>query len=286
MDPLAQPPAAPGPVAGGGPGGAGAHEERPTAAWRRLLADQAVARQHRVTAWRVLHGALLVNALRVHVDPRLRAEEGLCSLPACRAAAAQHGPGAGAQPGGAAPWETLTHAFMACPAAAPVLDWAWGLWAALTPGTPQPPRCAAVLLLDRRDCWRPPPWADAAWAALRVTLLGCLWHERCSRTARAGDPGEPGGGALASAFRAAAAVVEHLEHAIRRDWDRASGDVRLMSEDVGSALFSGRDPSLSQEGFLQRWGLQGRLCEVRQDGSLLVRLGLDRPVPVPGLPVD
>jgi len=172
---------------------------------------------------------------------------------------------------------------MACPAAAPVVDWAWSLWAALTPGAPQPPRCAAVLLLDRRDCWRPPAWADAAWAALRVTLLGCLWHVRCGRGAAAWGPAGPDGGAATSAFRAAAAVVEHLEHAIRRDWDRANEDVRLLSEDVGSAMFSGRDPSLSKEGFLARWGLQGRLCDIRQDGSLLVRLSLDSPVPVPGL---
>ena len=108
-------------------------------------------------------------------------------------------------------------------------------------------------------------------------------HVRCGRGAAAWGPAGPDGGAATSAFRAAAAVVEHLEHAIRRDWDRANEDVRLLSEDVGSAMFSGRDPSLSKEGFLARWGLQGRLCDIRQDGSLLVRLSLDSPVPVPGL---
>ena len=132
---------------------------------------------------------------------------------------------------------------------------------------------------------RPPDWADAAWAALRVTLLGCLWHARCSREARGWDGGQ-GGGALAGAFRTAAAVVEHLEHAIRRDWDRANEDVPLMSEDVGSAWVSGRNPELSKEAFLGRWGLKGRLCSIRQDGSLRVRLSLDSPVPVPGLPQE
>jgi hypothetical protein len=77
------------------------------------------------------------------------------------------------------------------------------------------------------------------------------------RGARGWDGG-PGGGALPTAFRAAAAVVEHLEHAIRRDWDRVNEDVPLLSEDVGSAQFSGRDPALSKEAFLLRWGLQGR----------------------------
>jgi hypothetical protein len=174
---------------------------------------------------------------------------------------------------------------MACPAAAPVLDWAWQLWEALTPGEPQPPRCADVLLLDRRDRWGPPRWASAAWAALRVTLLGCLWHVRCSREAR-GWEGGPGGGALPTAFRAAAAVVEHLEHAIRRDWDRVNEDVPLLSQDVESALFSGRKTELTKAAFLARWGLQGRLCAIRQDGSLRVRLSLNSPVPVPGLPQE
>ena len=106
---------------------------------------------------------------------------------------------------------------------------------------------------------------------------------RCGREAHGWDGG-PGGGAEASAFKAAAAVVEHLECAIRRDRTRANEDVRLMSEDVGSHEFSGRDPSLSKEAFLRRWGLQGRLCAIREDGSLRVCLSLSSPVPVPGQP--
>ena len=66
--------------------------------------------------------------------------------------------------------------------------------------------------------------------------------------------------------------------------EEANEDVPLLSEDVGSALFSGRNPELSKQAFLARWGLQGRLCVIRQDGSLRVRLSLDSPVPVPGLP--
>ena len=78
-------------------------------------------------------------------------------------------------------------------------------------------------------------------------------------------------------------MVEHLDHAIRRDWDRVNEDVPLLSEDVGSALFSGRKPALSKAAFLRRWSLQGRLCSIRQDGSLRVRISLESPVPVAGL---
>ena len=251
-------------LAGGQPQG-----ERPGAAWARLRSLEVVSRQHRVTAWRVLHGALLVNALRVHVRPAAPAAEGLCVLPECRAVGVAVGH---------APWETLSHAFLTCPAAAPVVDWALQLWEALTPGAAQPPRCASVLLLDRRDLWQPPQYAEAAWGALRVTLLGCLWHLRCGRGADEGAPPT----AATCAYRASAAVVEHLVEAIKRDWLRVTEEVPLLSEDVCSSWFRGRRLDLSQAAFLGRWGLQGRLCAVREDGSLLVRLHLDRPVPVPG----
>ena len=261
------------PAGGEGLPGGLPHGEHPGAAWARLLANELVSRQHRVTAWRVLHGALLVNALRVHVRPAAPAVEGLCMLPECRAV------GVG---GGYPPWETLSHAFLTCPAAAPVVDWALSLWEALTPGAAQPPRCASVLLLDRRDHWRPPQYADAAWNALRVTLLGCLWHLRCSRGAAEGMPPT----AASCAYRASAAVVEHLVEAINRDWLRVTEEVPLLSEDVCSSLFRGRRLGLSQAAFVGRWSMQGRLCAVRDDGSLVIRLALDRPVPIPGhLPV-
>ena len=245
----------------------------------------------------------MVGVLRVHVDSSARAEEALCTLPQCRAAAAAQGWGAGSQQQRRQqqqqlPWETLTHALMECPAAAPVVDWALQLWEALVPDAQPPPRCAAVLffffffssrtepvtavlLLDRRDRWRPPPYAEAVWSALRVTLLGCLWHVRCRRQ----QWGAGEASAAACAYRAAAAVVDHLSEAIRREWLRASEDVRLMSVDVCSSWFRGRDYELSKEAFLRRWGLQGRLCAIREDGSLRVRLSYSSPVPVPGQPV-
>ncbi len=108
---------------------------------------------------------------------------------------------------------------------------------------------------------------------------------RCSQEAR-GWAGGLGGGALPTAFRAAAAVVEHVEHAIRRDWDRVNEDVLLLSQDVESALISGRKTELTKAAFLARWGLQGRLCVFRKDGSLRVRLSLNSTVPVPGLPQE
>ncbi len=50
-----------------------------------------------------------MRALRLHVRADLAYKEGLCPVPDCR--------------GGAGRLETLTHAFLDCPAAAPVIDW-------------------------------------------------------------------------------------------------------------------------------------------------------------------
>jgi hypothetical protein len=92
--------------------------------------------------------------------------------------------------------------------------------------------------------------------------------------------------AASCAYRASAAVVEHLVEAINRDWLRVTEEVPLLSEDVCSSLFRGRRLGLSQAAFVGRWSMQGRLCAVRDDGSLVIRLALDRPVPIPGhLPV-
>jgi hypothetical protein len=78
------------------------------AAWRRLQEDPAHARTHHITCFRILHGCLCVRALRLHVRSDFAYKEGLCPVPDCR--------------GGAGRLETLTHAFLDCPAAAPVID--------------------------------------------------------------------------------------------------------------------------------------------------------------------
>lgn len=268
MPPAQQPHSAGG---GGGQGQPPGQAQPPAASqvlepWRRLRADTAVAREHRATCWRVLHGALLVGALRLHTDASLPAAAGCCGLAEC-------GGGGGV---GAAQLETLTHALLECPAAAPVVDWALRLWAVLTPGQPQPPRCPLLLLADYRAAWQPAADSATVWAALRVTMLGCIWHARCSR--RSWDVAT----ARVCAFRAAAAVVDFLREAIWRDWRRASSDVRLGSEDVCSSWFRGRQHALPKHVFLRRWSLGGRLCSVQPDGSLRVHLSWYSPVCVPG----
>jgi hypothetical protein len=80
-----------------------------------------------------------------------------------------------------------------------------------TPGSERRPACARCRRAERRraTCRGGQLLGLVSGPALRVTLMGCLWHVRCSWEARGWDGG-PGGGALPTTFRAAAAVVEHL----------------------------------------------------------------------------
>jgi hypothetical protein len=173
--------------------------------------------------------------------------------------------------------ETLTHTFVDCPAAAPVVDWMLALWAALTPGHAPPPRSAALIVADDYAAggWSPPVKHAELWGRLRVAVLGCLWHTRCHRAAFGNAT------ASACAARTAAAVVDHLRAAIRRDWLRATVDVRKLSEDWYSDWFRGRNPALEESAFLDSWGFEGRLCRVA-NGQLEVLLSCDAPVPIPG----
>ena len=86
--------------------------------WKKLH-DPTMARSHVVTCWRIMHGALPVNAFRLRVNGNLPAEEGCCGHPACHATSTL---------------ETLTHALMECPAIAPAVDWLLEVWKALTNG--------------------------------------------------------------------------------------------------------------------------------------------------------
>jgi hypothetical protein len=251
-----QPPAPAARGGGGGPGGAvgpapGYRAPVPPAraAWRRLHLDPAHARPHRITCFRIMHGCLCVRALRLHVRADLAYKEGLCPVPDCR--------------GGAGRLETLTHAFLDCPAAAPVIDWMLALWAAWTPGLPQPPRCPMLLLGDRpQQGWAPPRGMERLWERLRVATLGCIWATRCS-AASFGDSAS----AEARARSSAGAVVDSLVGALRRDWLRVRQDVRFLSPAWVSSWFRGRNPALQLRRFRAEWCAGGALCSLADPGQ-------------------
>ena len=214
-----------------------------------------------------MHGALAVNALRLQVLQRRPKGAGLCPCPECQQAGRL---------------ETLTHAFLDCPAAAPVLDWLLALWAALTPGEPQPPREALLLLGDRREGeggpWQPGPAHAAFWGRLRVAWLGAAWEARCEQLGVKGGPALP---APQRARATAEAVLTRMRNAARLHWRRVEGDVRLLAAAYPSSWFRGRDPALKLEAFQKEWAMGGRFCEAALAPAPAMRVHVTRAYPVP-----
>ena len=237
--------------------------------WGRLR-EPTLARTHRVTCWRLLHGALRTNVYRVYASDSRDAAAALCDHPACQ------------QAGEA---ETLTHAFLACPSISPAVEWLRTVWHRLTGH--QPPLSARLLLGDDQAEWNPAgPDGDlrehklwpALWTRLRVALLGTIWHLRSHREAF-----DPAGAGLAPL--AVALTVDTLVTALRRDWLRCTTDVRLLSSAFPADYFRGRDPALEGEDFEQLWGPPGLLWDHAAPGpGITVKLSAAWPVPAPVLP--
>jgi hypothetical protein len=203
----------------------------PCAVWGHLL-DPAHLRSHRITAWRILHGRLLVGAFRFHVRSGWLSPAAAC----CGQACCVHDPAA------AGSLETLTHAFLDCPAVAPALAWLLDLWRALT--GERPPADPLVVLAAAPWVWKPPPELSALWHRLRVAYLGCTWQARCRRWA--------GDGALAAVI--AADVIVSMQRALQGEWLRVCQDVRTLAPGVLPAeLFRGRNPLMREAEFRQRW---------------------------------
>lgn len=87
-----------------------------------------------------------------------------------------------------------------------------------------------------------------------------------------------------------AGVVAALRAAIRRDWARATQDMRRL-DGTYAEWFRGRDASVSMAEFQRRWAHGGVLCSVSvghagQVHVLQLRFSLGCPVPAPDLAVD
>ena len=170
--------------------------------------DTALPRRLGVLGFRLLHGTLACNAFtfyRTWGDRRgPHAHEACCSHAACR----------GQQ------LETLTHAFLECPAVQSAVDWLLNTWQALAAGAgDQPPRDARVLLVDDHRVWAPPPNLAKLWHRLRLAVLYGIWHYRCRRTFCRGR---------SLAALATRMAVDTLQRCIQRDWRRVVGVVRRV----------------------------------------------------------
>ncbi|KAJ9524855.1 hypothetical protein QJQ45_003021 [Haematococcus lacustris] len=199
--------------------------------WKELL-DPTLRREHVIVAWRVLHASLMVGALWGHILKGTAAP----GSSACRFC----------QPGHL---ETLTHAFLTCPAVVPAWEWVLDVYGRLT-GTRPPSSDAMLLLSGRPTCGEAPPFQppdSLLWLRLRVAYLGAVWRLRSSGAATALQPQQV-------ARRVVEEVISTLTTAVKRDWHRVGWDIRVgLCGAVPSTWFKGKDPELDAAHFDQLW---------------------------------
>lgn len=208
------------------------------AAWRRLkLAD--LPREQYGTAYRLAHGSLYVGGFLCHIGVVGRTLA-CCSHPTCDSVL-----------------ETLSHAFLSCPAVAPAAAWVCSVFGAVI-GGPSPPVDAQLLLGDRRTAWQPPAGTEHLWTALRVAYVHSVWQLRNRRSLT---------GRAFTATATCAAVVAAIREAIQRDWARATNSLVRLS---GSSpeWFRGRNTALALGMFKARWAVRSVLCTVVGGGEV------------------
>lgn len=227
------------------------------ALWQGLHSAD-LPREQYGTLYRLLHGSLYVGAMlcHIHVLPK---QQACCTHPAC-----------------SQELETLSHAFLSCPAVAPAAEWVCRVFGAVA-GCAPPVASARVLLADDRVEWSPPA-AGALWLALRAAFLHSVWQLRCQRSLT---------GTPFSAAGVCAAVVAAVTASIRRDWARASQNLVRLSG-ACPEWFRGASPALLVQAFEARWAHRGVLCQVRRTAGeegerreLVLRFSLSHPVPSP-----
>jgi exonuclease III len=214
---------------------------------------------HRTAAWRMLHGVLMVRALRLRLLRVTRPATADSASGCCQACLAA---------GRGRHLETLTHTFITCPSVAPALTWLRAVVQALLGEAP--PLDPLVLIADAPWRWRLAD--DALWGTLRVAYLGSVWHLRESETHH------PGPAAVIDE------VVATVRHSVMRDASRIDG-VELGDAGgppIPAVWFRGPEPKLDQEDFDALWPNSGDWYQLQPGPAPVhVRLSAAWPVPFP-----
>ena len=227
-------------------------------AWAHVWAhiyDIDIDRRHRCTAFRILHGQLHVGMFAGYIRHHNSAEACCCPHPAC------HGAG-----------QSLSHVFLDCVVALPVVAWLAQVWGAVT-GQRTPPLSAAVLLAGDHRGWPLDAALQPLWTRLRLTTLWHLW--RASRHGALDAGAQP-----LTAVRVASSILHDCRGAIQRDFMRVS---TLIDCEMGvpMAWLRGRSPKMKLTEFQARWCHRGVLCRAPSDRVLELRWTAAHPVPLP-----
>ena len=214
--------------------------------WRPLR-DPTIHPPFAVTCWRILHGTLGCNAFLSHVrqrrgrwDPAMAS----CSAPAC---------GASLTP------ESITHAFFDCPEVQPVIAWFFDTWRDLS-GI-NVPRLPSIFIADDPFLWPDRPTHAPLlrlWHFFRITALGVIWRNRCSRV------GFSHRGSFAR--RTALDIVHATTSAISRDWTRTQSDVRTLDDGhFCTDWWRGFDARITISSFISTWASPEVFCRVDRE---------------------
>lgn len=222
------------------------------------LNQRRIPREHREVAWRLLHAALLCRAF---VASWREGASPACPRPACAGRPAD-----------------LSHIFITCGSAAPVVAWFCDVWATLEPSN-RPPPSFAVIAAGDTAAWQPSN--TELWHRLRLRLLYELWR---SAEAMEGDADIP---PSATASR----IVSGAAADIRLDWLRATMPAHALADACGAWMTGAGTtltPAAAREHFASLWCMGGHLCRLPAANSDVpdIRWSPTCPVPFPGRPPD
>jgi hypothetical protein len=233
------------------------------AAWARLKAAP-VCNRLKTLAYRAMHAGLPCGLrLAVRADqPGIH----LCPNACCRSRPRDK------------PLDSLTHAFVECPAYAGARAWLQDTWHAVAGH--RPPLDAEVLLGDREEAWGayPDRALQPLWSSLRLAWLHALWAAH-----RSGNPSRR------HANSVVAAAVRYLQQRMRSTFCSCDATRRIYDR-LPLAVISTSVRELGVEAFRRQWAAGGGvLCDVLPDAvtglpRLHVRLDLQHPVPAPPPP--
>ena len=224
----------------------------------RAIHEHDLDRRQACVAWRILHGQLRVGMFTGYIRHHSSPDECRCPHAACS--------GAG---------QSLTHVFLDCVIARPVLEWLAQVWSAVT-GEPAPALTAAILLAGDTRGWDLPQALEPLWLRLRLAALWHLWL-----ASRRGLPAA--GQQPHTATRVASAILHSCRGTLLRDWARVTSPA-AADFGVPAAWLRGRPLALSLAQFQGRWCHRGVLCRAAAgpDGpDLRLHWTASHPVPLP-----
>ena len=215
------------------------------AMWKAVWSKR-LPRHLRIFAWRLLHAALPVGAVKARFVRPGNVQQLLqqcCQHPACQAATPQP------------PLETLSHVLVHCPVAVRAWQWMRALWLRLDPAVGPLPLDQQLLVLGQGQ-WAPADALGSLWDYLRILMLHSLWTVRCSS---AGTPSH-------TAHAVVSKLVAAVRHQVAMDWQRVESDIR-WGTGLPFTWFLGRDPSMTTQAFQSKWCKRGVLVSLPAAGS-------------------